>query len=261
MRWAPSIQTPRESNSARSLLPPCLICNPSISHTSYVLWKHRKCERSFSPGKCRGKGSSAGWSGQEAREGASTVGTGQQAKPSRSTVRLQAANTIHSAHPAAPAPSPSRQHPEKQTLHQRGCSGTRRGVTAPHSPSHPGVFHTPAWQGSSVRACPPHGGRWLWRHPELQEEVRMHLGERHHSRGCWTASTLCPCAHCGDGPHKTQQSPSGTSTRSGTFSALACPEMCPWRQFPAAYKEASPHANPCAGCWEILLLAARTRPL
>lgn len=47
---------------------------------------------------------------------------------------------------------------------------------------------------------------------------------------------------------------SGTSTHSATFSALACPGMCLWRRFPAAWKEVSPHASPGAGRWELPLL-------
>lgn len=48
---------------------------------------------------------------------------------------------------------------------------------------------------------------------------------------------------------------SGTSTHSATFSALACPGMCLWRRFPAAWKEVSPHASPGAGRWELPLLS------
>lgn len=152
MQWAPSFQISRESNSARSLLPSCLICNPSISHTSSMLWKHGKCERSFFPGKCRGKGSSTGWSGQEAVEEASTVRTEQQAKPSHSTSSRSPCTQLTPRAPReASPPSKGLQWPPP------GC----------HSRSHPGVFHACAQQRSSVRACPAHGGRWLQRHLEL----------------------------------------------------------------------------------------------
>lgn len=37
----------------------------------------------------------------------------------------------------------------------------------------------------------------------------MHWRKRHRTRGCSKASAFCPCAHCRDRTHKTQQSPRG----------------------------------------------------
>lgn len=115
MWWAPSTQMLKASHSVRSLLPQCLNWNSSISHISYMLWKHRKYESSFSAGKLRERVPSTGRSGHEAGEGASLWGNSKQSRPALTLLILQ------------PTPRAIRQ----ANPHHRGSIDPCQGVTAP----------------------------------------------------------------------------------------------------------------------------------
>lgn len=90
------------------------------------------------------------------------------------------------------------------------------GVSQPHmAPVTQEFFHRSAWQGSSSRACPPHGGRWLRRHPELQEEVRMHLERDPTPVGAGQPAPSVPALPAGTDPTKHSKAPWGLPPAQG----------------------------------------------
>lgn len=115
------------------------------------------------------------------------------------------------------------QHLILQPLHPAHTNSTQRskpsikgvavaptGLSQPQSPR--GFSHT----HSAKKQCQGLSSPWREMASETPQTAgrRMHLGKRHHTRGCRTPNTLCPCA-VGMDPTKHRKAPQGLSPTQG----------------------------------------------